>query len=239
MMHRDYHKWYSPALQRDMELLVFGHGGLPMIVFPTSMGRFYDYEDRNMIKAVDWRYENGALQAFCVDSVDAESWYNKNIHPRERVLRHNRYEQYLIQEVIPFVRLKNASGDLALTGCSFGGYHVMNFYLRHPDLVTQAVSMGGAFDIHQFLNGYYDDNCYFNCPSDFLPHLNDDWYLSRFRARAKVVLATGENDICLAENERLGHIMDEKQIAHWLDIWRSGTGHDWPWWQQMAVKYFG
>jgi len=32
-----------------MELLVFGHAGVPMIVFPTSMGRFFEYSDRGMI----------------------------------------------------------------------------------------------------------------------------------------------------------------------------------------------
>ena len=37
-MRRDYHKWYSPELGREMELLVFGHDGLPVIVFPTSQG---------------------------------------------------------------------------------------------------------------------------------------------------------------------------------------------------------
>ncbi len=83
-MNREYHKWYSPALGRDMELLVFGHAGTPFIVFPTSMGRFFDYESRGMIDAVREKYENGGLQAFCVDSVDAESWYNKAVHPRER-----------------------------------------------------------------------------------------------------------------------------------------------------------
>ena len=78
---------------------------------------------------------------------------------------------------MPFVRARNASPDLAVTGCSFGGYHSVNFALRHPDLVDYCVSMGGAFDIHQFLNGYYDGNCYYNCPPDFLPNLNDPWYL--------------------------------------------------------------
>jgi esterase/lipase superfamily enzyme len=238
-VNREYHKWYSPHLQRDMELLVFGHGGAPWIVFPTSMGRFYDYEDRGMIAAVAHRYEEGALQAFCVDSVDAESWYNKQVHPRDRVRRHLQYEDYLIREVIPFIRSKNTSASLGLTGCSFGGYHVMNFALRHPDLVTHAVSMGGAFDIHQFLDGYYDDNCYFNCPPDFLPNLTDDWYLSRFRTRLHIVLATGEDDVCLPENLRLARIMQAKQIPHWLDVWGDHTGHDWPWWQRMARKYFG
>ena len=221
-----------------MEILVFGHGGVPLIVFPTSKGRFFDYEDRGMIGAVAHKYDGGGLQAFCVDSVDAESWYNRQIHPRDRVLRHLQYEEYLLGEVVPFIRSRNESLELELTGCSFGGYHVMNLALRHPDLVTRAVSMGGAFDIHQFLNGYYDDNCYFNCPPDFLSSLNDDWYLSRYR-NVRMVMATGEQDSCLDDNLRLGRIMESKQIPHWLDVWGDGTGHDWPWWQSMARKFFG
>ena len=114
-----------------MELLAYGHAGMPLIVFPTSMGRFYDYEDRGMIGAVGYQYDAGRLQAFCVDSVDTESWYNRRIPPRDRVLRHLQYENYLIHEVVPFIRSKNPV-RLAVTGCSFGGYHAVNFALRHP-----------------------------------------------------------------------------------------------------------
>ena len=237
-MNREYHKRHSHELQRDMEMLVFGHGGSPILVFPTSMGRFFDYEDRGMIAAVAHKYQTGGLQAFCVDSVDAESWYNGSVPPRERVVRHLQYERYLIHEVLPFIRSKNASGELTVTGCSFGGYHAVNFSLKHPELLTHCVSMGGAFDIHQFLNGYYDNNCYFNCPPDFLPNLNDEWYLHHYRNGLKLVLATGEQDICLDENIRLSRLMEAKHIPHWLDVWGDGTGHDWPWWQQMAAKYF-
>jgi esterase/lipase superfamily enzyme len=236
-MNREYHKWHSPILGRDMELLVFGHSGVPLLVFPTSMGRFFDYESRGMIDVIAHKYENGDFQAFCLDSVDAESWYNKGVHPRDRASRHVLYDRYLVEEAVPFVRTKNSSDQLVATGCSFGGYHSMNFALRHPDLATGAVSMGGAFDIHQFLDGYYDDNCYYNCPPDFLPNLTDEWYLDRYR-RQRLVLATGETDICLGENRRLSSIMAAKAIPHWLDVWGDGAGHDWPWWQQMVVKFF-
>ena len=235
-MNREYHKWYSAALQREMELLVFGSGGTPIIVFPTSMGRFHDYEDRGMIRAIGDRYENGQLQAYCVDSVDAESWYNKGVHPRERAARHNDYDSYLVNEVVPFIWSKNSTQSPIATGCSFGGYHAVNVALRHPDVIVGAISMGGAFDIHQFLDGYYDESCYFNCPPDYLPNLQDSWYLDRIRQQ-RLVLATGERDICLDENVRLGGIMSSKYIPHWLDVWGDGTGHDWPWWQQMAVKF--
>ncbi|HEY6393197.1 MAG TPA: alpha/beta hydrolase-fold protein [Bryobacteraceae bacterium] len=236
-MNREYHKWYSPILGRDMELLVFGHSGVPLPVFPTSMGRFFDYESRGMIDVIAHKYENGDFQAFCVDSVDSESWYNKGVAPRDRASRHALYDRYLVEEAVPFIRTKNSSGQLVTTGCSFGGYHSMNFALRHPDLATGAVSMGGAFDVHQFLDGYYDDNCYYNCPPDFLPNLNDGWYLDHYR-RQRLVLATGETDICVEENRRLSSIMTAKSIPHWLDVWGDGTGHDWPWWQQMTVKFF-
>lgn len=236
-MLREYHKWFSPILGRDMELLVFGHAGPPLLVFPTSMGRFYDYEDRGMIAAVQQKYESGQLQAFCVDSVDSESWYNRGAHPRDRVLRHMQYEAYLLEEALPFIRSRNPEGKLRTTGCSFGGYHAMTLALRYPDLLNGAVSMGGAFDIHQFLDGYYDDNCYFHCPPDFLPGLTDEWYLGRYRDGFQLVLATGEYDICLSENRRLSALLGAKSIPHYLDVWGDGTGHDWNWWQQMAVKF--
>jgi esterase/lipase superfamily enzyme len=236
-MLREYYKWYSPILGRDMELLVFGHSGVPLLVFPTSMGRFFDYESRGMIDVIAHKYENGDFQAFCLDSVDSESWYNKSVHPRDRASRHALYDRYLVEEAVPFVRTKNSSDQLVTTGCSFGGYHSMNFALRHPDLATGAVSMGGAFDVHQFLDGYYDDNCYYNCPPDCLPNLTDNWYLDRYRHQ-RLVLATGETDICLEENRRLSSIMAAKSIPHWLDIWGDRAGHDWPWWRQMTVKFF-
>jgi esterase/lipase superfamily enzyme len=236
-MNREYHKWHSPELGRDMELLVFGHAGTPVLVFPTSMGRFYQYEDFGMIAAVQERYDSGALQAFCVDSVDGESWYNKSAHPRDRIRRHEQYERYLLRDVLAFIRSRNSSSQLVLTGCSFGGYHCLNFALRHPDLVTHVISMGGAFDIKQFLDGYYDEDAYFNNPPDFLPNLNEPWYLDQYRHHTRLILVTGEDDICRAENERLARILSDKDIPHILDVWGDRTAHDWPWWRQMAVKY--
>ena len=36
LMNREYHKGYSHELHRDMEVLIFGHSGTPLLVFPTS-----------------------------------------------------------------------------------------------------------------------------------------------------------------------------------------------------------
>lgn len=236
-MNREYHNDFSHQLRRNMELLVFGTGGFPVLIFPTSQGRFFDFEDRGMVAITAPKIDRGELQLFCVDSVDSESWYNKSVHPRQRVERHMQYERYLLNELVPWIRSRNQSPGLAAAGCSFGGYHAVNLAFRHPDLVTYCLSMGGAFDIHQFLDGYYDDDCYFNCPPDFLPNLGDQWYLSRYR-NMKTVLAAGEYDICVDANRHLSQIMDSKQIPHWLDVWGDHAVHDWPWWQRMWAKFF-
>lgn len=236
-MQRIYHKWYSPSLGHDMELLEFGHSGCPLIVFPTSRGKFFEYEDRGMVGALWNRIESGAIHLFCVDSVDAESWYNYGAQAGARVWRHILYERYILNEVIPLVRLKNADGRLVATGCSFGGYHSVNIALRHPGRFTHCISMGGAFDLHSFMGSYSDDNFYFNQPLDFIPNLTDHGILTQMRA-LRIILATGERDICLGDNYRLSHVLNSKAIPHWLDVWGNNTGHDWPWWQKMAQKFF-
>jgi len=236
-MNREYKNAYSHELHRDVELLVFGHAGSPLLVFPTSMGRFFEYEDRGVIGVLSPKIERGELQVFCPDSVDTESWYNKSVHPRLRVLRHLQYERYILHELLPFLRWKNQSSQLAVTGCSFGGYHAVNFSLKHPDVVTHCVSMSGAYDIHQFLDGYYDDDCYFNCPPDFLPNQNDDWFLSRYR-QMKIVLGSADWDMCLDQNVKLSAMLNAKAVPNWLDVWRDNSQHDWPLWLKMAGKYF-
>jgi esterase/lipase superfamily enzyme len=236
-MNREYHKWFSHDLQREMELLVFGHAGTPLLVFPTSQGRFFEYEDRGMIGTVSHKIHNGSLQFYCVDSVDSESWYNRGAHPYWRVQRHMQYERYLLNDVLPLIRQKNSSSSFGTTGCSFGGYHAMTLALRHPAIVTQCVTMGAAFDIKRFTDGWYSEDVYFNNPPDFLSHLNDSWYLDRYRHMG-LLLITGEHDMCWNENERMAAILSAKGIPHRLEVWRDGTGHDWPWWQRMAQVYF-
>jgi esterase/lipase superfamily enzyme len=235
-MHRSYHNWHSQSLHRDMELLVFGHAGPPVIVFPSSMGAFFEYEDRGMVDAVADKLEGGALQLICVSSVDSESWYNRNVHPRQRLTRHLQYESYLLSDVVPFVHHINRHGPIGVTGCSFGAYHAMVFALRKPYIVTSCVTMGGAFDISQFLNGYHDHDAYLLNPPAFLPNLHDPYYLDQYR-RNKWVLVTGEHDIFRGRTESFSGLLHSKGIPHSLHVWGFGSKHDWPDWRPMAAAY--
>ena len=153
-MHREYHVDHSSALGRPMERLVFGHDGLPVIVFPTSCGRFFEFDYQGRVAAIESKINRGQIQRWGGDSVDNESWYAQGAEGSWRIARHLQYERYILDELLPHIRWRNWNRMVAMAGCSFGGFHAMSMALRHPDKIQAALSMGGAFDIARFLRGY-------------------------------------------------------------------------------------
>ena len=230
-MQREYHKDFSRNLGRDMELLHFGSSGRPVLAFPTSMGRFYQWEDFGLIGALAEWIDRGALQVVCVDSVDGESWYARGAHPAQRIQRHLQYEQYILDEVLPRVPAPPVAA-----GASFGALHAVLLALRHPTRVGGFVAMSGAFDTARWLDGYHDESTYFTNPMAFLPGLTDEAYLGPIRQEQPKVVATGEGDPNVADSIKLGNELKAKGVDVRLDIW-PGWAHDWPYWKDMMRAY--
>jgi esterase/lipase superfamily enzyme len=236
-MKREYHRWHSPSLGRDMELLIFGHAGARVLVFPTSQGRFYEWEDRGMTAALGEHLERGWIQLCCVDSVDAESWYARWRHPAERAWRQEQYDRYLLTEVLPLTWDINRNPFVITTGTSFGAYHAANFAFRHPEWVGRMIGLSGLYDIRRFADGYHDNNVYLNNPVDFLRGEHEPRRLDALR-RLDIILVTGQDDAFRHQNEELSGVLWGKEIWHALRIW-DGWAHDWPWWQRMIRQYIG
>jgi esterase/lipase superfamily enzyme len=180
---------------------------------------------------VRWFLEQGLIKIYCPDSIDNESWYNKHIHPADRVKNHGQYDQMILEEVVSRARHETGAPKVATAGCSFGAYHATNFAFRYPGLVGYAFNMGGAFDIRMQLNGYYDDNVYYHNPVDFVANL---YHPALFEMG--IVLGVGEHDFCRRYNEEMSAILHAKGLTHWLDI-RPGGVHDWPVWREMFPHY--
>ena len=236
-MLREHHRWFSPSLGRDMDLLVFGHGGARVVVFPTSMGRFFEWEDRGMIGALAEHLERGWLQLYCVDSVDKESWYARHKHPVQMAERQEQYERYVLHEVLPLSWARNPTPYLVTTGASFGAYHAASLAFRHPHVVNRMLGMSGLYDIREQTGAYYDGRIQAHNPSDFLRHEHDPWRLDALR-RQDIILVTGRDDSFRQNNEWLSQILWERGVGNALRLW-DGWAHDWPWWRQMVVRYIG
>jgi esterase/lipase superfamily enzyme len=238
-MNREYHKWFSPALDREMELLVFGHAGPRLLVFPSRMRRFFEYEDYGMIDSLRHRIEAGELQVVCVDGIDEESLYCFDIEPAQRIARHLRFERYIIEEVLPFSMKKNPRTPLTTHGCSLGAYHAVAIALRHPDHFKRAVGFSGRYDLtlqagdyHSLFQGFYDESLAAIMPSDFVPKLSDSRQLRKLR-RLSVTLVVGEHDAFYYDNVALSRALEEKKIPHEFHVW-CGDAHRFRYWRQMA-----
>jgi esterase/lipase superfamily enzyme len=214
-----------------MEGLRFGEHGLPLLVFPTSQGRFYQWEDFGLVGALQDKIDAGFIQLWCVDSVDSESFYATNKPPRERIQRHLQYERYLLDELMP-----GMPGPPVGCGTSFGALHAVLLALRHPDRVGGFIGLSGAYDTKRWLDGYFDDNIYYTNPVAFLPGLQDDRYLAPLRRMEKKVIATGEQDPNVGESVRVGTLLKQKSVDVRLDLW-PGWSHDWPYWKDMMRTY--
>jgi esterase/lipase superfamily enzyme len=237
-MNREYHRWHSERLGRDMELLIFGHAGALALVFPTSMGRFYEFEDRGLVSSLSQSIDTGNLQIICVDSLDAESWYHSTAHPHYRMQRHLQYESYLLEEVLPLVRARIPAGDdrrVTALGCSLGAFHAALLAFRHPEVVNRVLALSGKYDNSAFLDGYSSADSYFTNPLAFLPDLHDETALQQLRTM-NIVIVTGSTDPHVEEARQLSGVLWEKQVPNTLDVW-DGWMHDWPYWQAMLTKY--
>ncbi|HUS95023.1 MAG TPA: alpha/beta hydrolase-fold protein [Patescibacteria group bacterium] len=236
-MNREYHRWFSPSLGRDMELLVFGHAGARVLVFPSSLGSFFEWEDRGMIAELEQHLEEGWIQMFCVSSVDAESWYARWKNPGDRAWRQVQYDNYLLHEVLPLSRQVNANPFMITTGASFGAYHAVNFAFRHPHVVGRTIGLSGVYSIDRWTDGHSDDNVYYNNPMAFIPNEHN---LNRLQAlqRMDIILVTGADDPMRSSTEELSGVLWNKGIGNAKRIW-DGWAHDWPWWRQMIAKYIG
>ncbi len=241
-MTREYYKWWSPILGREMELLVFGQTGSRMIVFPSRKQRFFEYEDRGMIHSLRHEIEAGKLQLLCVDGLDEEALYCFDIPPERRIERHLQFERYIIDEVIPFSERLNPRTPVIANGCSFGAYHAMTIALRNPQHFHRVLAFSGRYDLtlhageyHSLFHGYDGRDLCEIMPTHFLPVTRNEKLLRKMR-RIRYTLVVGEEDPFCENNKTLSRLMTGKKIPHELHFW-CGVAHRFRYWRQMVRVY--
>ncbi|MEO8296028.1 MAG: alpha/beta hydrolase-fold protein, partial [Gemmatimonadota bacterium] len=214
-MKSQHHRWHSPALDKPMDLLVFGHAGAKLLVFPTSMGTYAEWADRRMHEVLHDHIEQGWIQMICVDQVNNESWNGDTIHPGARAWRHLQYDAYLEREVVPFMGSINPNPFVIATGASLGAYQAAAFGMRHPTLVQRIIGMSGLYDIKRLTGGYSDQNVYQSNPMDFIVHEHDPDRLDALR-RQDVIIAIGNDDPSIHNNREFSGILWNRGIGHAL-----------------------
>ena len=244
-MKTQYFKHYSPALNRDMECKIYGHAGRPVLFIPCQDGRFYDFENYKMTDVWAPWIESGPVMVCAIDTIDLETWSNKQGDPYWRARRHEQWIHYITDEVVPFFRgLVNDANNwtgypgILVFGSSLGATHAANLYLRRPDLFDRLLALSGIYTANFGFDGYMDDVVYNNSPVHYMPNLPADHpYIAQYNAN-KAVICVGQGAWELPDTTRqLDAIFKEKGINIWVDYWGHDCVHDWDWWYKQVVYY--
>ena len=244
-MEIQYYKQYSPALNRDMEVNIYGHAGRPVLFIPCQDGHHGAFEGFHMTDTWAPWIESGKVMVFSIDTIDDETWSNTNGDPYWRGQRHEQWIRYITDEMVPFMRsMVNARNGwdgypgIIVFGCSLGASHAANLYLRRPDLFDGLLALSGIYTSEYGFGDYRDETVYNNSPVHYMANMPADHpYIARYNDH-KGVICVGQGAWEQTDTTfRLKEIFREKGINVWVDIWGYDVNHDWPWWHKM-VPYF-
>ena len=238
-MYREEITHYSASLGREMHVSVYGHGGMPLLAFPTQDSMCHNYEDFGMVDQIADFLNEGRVQLYVVDTVDSETWSNKWGDKPWRSARQEQYHHYIVDEVVPMIHWRNNAMP-AVTGLSMGANHAAITFFRRPDLFRGVIALSGIYDTDLFFDGWMDSTLYNNAPEQFLRNMPTDHYYIPLYNSKKIILCCGQGaweDDGVRTLRALQQTLNKKGIRAWCDFWGYDVNHDWPWWYKQ-MRYF-
>jgi esterase/lipase superfamily enzyme len=240
-MERQITSWYSHRLQKEMPIASYGYYGFALLLVPTAAADYLEYERFQLIDALAPQINSGKMKVFSINSINNESWLNNHMEPRHKVVRHRQFNEYVFEEVIPFIRTHtSADTPIIICGASFGALHSMNLFLQRPDLINGVIAMSGVYDLTEYTKGYYDEDVYFNSPQHYMPNLGDHGILEQIRRSHHIHIFTGSGAYEDPDaSRRFASILYSKGIHYELDVWGPEWPHDWNTWRKVLPHYVG
>jgi esterase/lipase superfamily enzyme len=222
-------------------VIAYGHWGRPLLAFPSQEGPAWQYEERGMIDAIGGPIEEGRVKVYAVDSFDSGSWYREGLSLEERAQLHGRYEDWILNQVVPWIQADSQTAEIAVNGVSFGAYHAANFALKRADLFPLAICQSGIYDVSTVGWGERGDAVYFNNPADYVQHMGGE-HLDWLRGRLSLLIVCGQGQWedttgALESSKRFAGLLGEKGLRHELDLWGHDVPHDWPSWRAQLAHH--
>ncbi len=238
-MERNLFSWYSPSLDKEMPIVTYGHYGFALLLVPTAAADYLEYERFQLIDSLKPFIEQGKMKVYSINSINNESWLNNQMDPRHKAIRHNQFNNYVYNEVVPYIRNGSSQDTMIYTcGASFGALHSANLFFKRPDMINGCIAMSGVYNLMEYTKGYYDEDVYFNSPMQYMPNLNDHNTLEQIRRSSHIHIFSGSGPYEDPNSSReFGGILYNKGIWYELDIWGNEWSHDWPTWRAVLPHY--
>jgi esterase/lipase superfamily enzyme len=237
-MVREAIQHHSSYLDKNVDLIVYGHYGFSIVLFPAFSDDCGESETEGLIEAIAPFINNGTCRVYALSGFLFNTWLDGSMKPEEKSKFHYQYNQFIEQELVPFIYYNNGGAVPIFTcGASNGAYLAANTYFRRPDIFLGTIAMSGKYNISHYSKDFFDDNCYFNSPSLFLVNLNDPYWLAFLRSRHHVYIMSGSG-----EGEQPHHTYDlagilaSKEIPHQMCVWGPEYCHNYETWKKMLAQ---
>ncbi len=234
-MKKELTSWYSPALNKEMPIVSYGHYGFAILLIPTAAADYLEYERFQLIDSISQFIETGKCRVFSINSANLDSWMNYGMLGEHKAINHNKFNEYIWNEVVPFIRNATSNETMIYTcGASFGALHGMNLFLKRPDIINGVISMSGVYDLTEYTRGYWDQQVYYNSPMHYMPALTDNWYLEKIKLSRHIHIFSGSGAYEDPDSaRRFTSILYDKGIWSNLEIWGQDIPHEWWVWRKM------
>jgi len=222
-----------------MPIATYGYYGFALLLVPTASADYLEYERFQLIEALRPFIEAGKIKVFSINSINNESWMNDQADPRQKIVRHMQWNNYVYDEVIPFIHTSTSRETAVIvSGASFGALHSANLFFKRPDLLNGCIAMSGVYELTEYTKGYFDEDVYFNSPMHYMPNLTDHSILEQIRRSAHIHLFSGSGSFEDPESaRRFAGILYGKGIHYELDIWGAEWPHEWHTWKTLLPHY--
>ena len=198
-----------------------------------------------MVGAVGELIEAGRVKLYCVDSLRrAQSWSAHDLPMEERARRHGRYESWIVDQVVPFIRADSGgAGEIATTGCSHGR-------VPRAELRAEAGRPVPARDVpvRQLRPGEPGTAGASAATRRTSTTRSTTWHtcgdhLDWLRSRLSVLLVVRAGPV--GGHHRLAGVHQARWPACWpgkglraeLDLWGHDVPHDWPSWRAQFAHH--
>ncbi len=229
-MKEEFYRWLSPNLNQSIEMLVFGHQGLPLILFPPNDGSFDTCRDAQAVAVLSEPVKAGKLKVYCPEVFFQQHLGNYDIEVDQRIERYLQFERALVKEIFHKARIDTHRSTVALAGIAGGAFHAANFGMRHPDLVSHIWLIDGIYTLRETLNGQFSEEAYFNSPEEYMGGMKEGEYLDAIR-KQHIAIGMANSSERHWQNRNFSKILNLQGIWHTVE--QVSGGGNWGNWNSL------
>jgi esterase/lipase superfamily enzyme len=238
--HKVNSRWFSQRLQREVNVVRWGHAGQPVLLFPTAGGDAEEVERMLLVGALAPLLERGSVRVYACDSVSGRALLAREGDARHQMWVQDQFHRFVRHEVVPAIRTDCHTPDAEIwtTGASIGAFNAVAMVCRFPDVFSRAIAMSGTYDLRRFFDcrpHEFTDVFWVSSPLHFVPTLGGI-HLQALQKRF-ILLMSGEGRAeNIGESWAMAHVLGHQGIPNRVESWGHDWHHDWPTWRAMLPR---